>query len=306
MNRPIQSASRLGIAWLLLMAAATASGQTPTPAPPLYSLPFQLRPLAVSNTLRLDTSIGGWDSPAGDHGSTLVTGLIGSWKRGSRVAIIGRVSFIDSRPPSGGVERSGHVFSNPLVGITRLSSLPDGTRLALFGAVTLPLGGGGGASPAVAQTAALARGVATRSAMDNALFAVNYTSAIGGVSVARVRSRATLQAEATVLQLFRARGASSQDERRTNFTAGAHAGLVIGSRLSLGAEVRYQRWLTDAAPVRANAKARETMTIAFGPRLHLKLGKRAFRPGVSFTAPLDEPLSGQKYRIWQLDLPVSF
>jgi hypothetical protein len=102
-------------------------------------------------------------------------------------------------------------------------------------------------------------------------------------------------------------GPETQDSRRTNFTAGLHVGRSFRPAFSAGAELRYQRWLTDAAPVRANRQARETVTFAFGPRFHFKLGKGKWvRPGLSLTLPLDEPLSGQRYRIIQVDVPVSF
>lgn len=298
-------------ALLLCFSATLGFAQTPppavAPAPAPYSLPWQLRPAAVANTIRLDASVGSWKNGAPDSGDTAVVGIIASRKISSRVALLGRVSFIDNNPPSTSGERAATAVSNPLLGATFLRSRPRGVRQSLFLAATAPIGSGGGDSPGVAKTAALSRAIATRSAMDNALFAVNYFTLIGGASLARVTHGATLQVEATVLQLFRVRGPETQDRRRTNFTAGLHVGRSFRPVFSAGAELRYQRWLTDAAPVRANRQARETLTFAFGPRLHFKLGgKKWIRPGVSFTLPLDEPLSGSRYRILQIDVPVSF
>lgn len=298
-----------GLACALLMSAPGAA-QTPSPpkaAPAPYSLPWQLRPALVGNSLRLDVSAGSWESGDSRSGDTVVAGLIGSRRISSRVALLGRVSFIDNHPPANGAERSGSAISNPLLGATFLITRPGGVRRALFAGLTLPVGSGGGDSPGPAQTAALSRAIATRSAMDNALFAVNYFTLVGGASVARVTPRATVQAEATLLQLFRTRGPVTQDRRRTNFTAGLHVGRSFRPVVSAGAELRYQRWLTDAAPVRANRAARETVTLAFGPRFHFRLGgSRWIRPGLSLTFPLDEPLSGQRYRTAQIDVPVSF
>jgi hypothetical protein len=236
-----------------------------------------------------------------------VLGLIATRKVSNRVALLGRVSYVASRPPRPGTERSGDVLSNALVGATFLKSRPSGVRVGFFGAAALPLGGGGGDSPQAGAAAALARAIATRSAMDNALFATNFFTVIGGVTVARVTRAATIQAEATVLQLFRARGPKSQDGARTNFTSGLHVGHSFSIRVSGGAELRYQRWLSEAAPVRSNPAARETLTLAFGPRLHVRLpGNRWIRPGLSLTVPLDDPLGDQKYRTLQIDVPVSF
>ena len=52
-------------------------------------------------------------------------------------------------------------------------------------------------------------GISARSAMDNALFAVDYWTVIGGLGLARITPGSTLQAEVTVLQLTRARGPTS-------------------------------------------------------------------------------------------------
>jgi len=115
---------------------------------------------------------------------------------------------------------------------------------------------------------------------------------IGGLGLARVTRGLTLQAEVTLLQLTRVRGPDSQDASRSNFTAGVHAGHFFSPRLSLGAEVRIQRWLSDAAPVRRDPAAREQLTIGVGPRFHLKLaGKRWLRPGLSYTRALDAPMA---------------
>jgi hypothetical protein len=142
--------------------------------------------------------------------------------------------------------------------------------------------------------------------MDNALFAVNYGTVIGGLGAARVTRGLTLQAEATVLQLTRLRGPRSQDTVRTNLTLGLHAGRFLSPRVSLGAELRLQRWMSEAAPVRANPAAREALTAAIGSRLHLRLGKRWLRPGLSYTRALDAPLEGQGYDMLQLDVPLAF
>lgn len=295
----------------LTAAANLASAQDSPPATPPaavpYSLPWQLRPMAVGTVLRFDSSIASWQNQTGRDGTTWVTGLIGARKISPRVALLGRLSVVGSHPPGGGPEVTGTAVSNPLIGATFLRTRPGGRRAALFGAMTLPVGSGGGDSPHPGRSAALGRAIPTRSAMDNALFAVNYFTLIGGASVARITEGGTLQAEATVLQLFRVRGPASQDAKRTNFTAGIHLGRSFQKAISAGVDLRYQRWLSDASPARANPQARETVTLAFGPRFHFKAGgSKWIRPGVSFSLPLDQPLSDQRYRILQLDVPVSF
>jgi len=236
-----------------------------------------------------------------------VTGLIGTRKVGSSVALLGRFLYVNNNPPETGGEPEGSAISNPLVGATFLKSRPGGGKGALFLAATLPIGTGGGDSPEPGQSEAHSRGIAVRSAMDNALFAVNYMALVGGLTLARVTPGITLQLEATLLQLFRVRGPESQDEARTNFTAGAHLGRSLRPWISAGLELRYQRWLSDAAPARNDPSARETVTLAVGPRFHFRLGgSKWIRPGVSLSWPLDNPLSGQGYRMVQLDVPVAF
>ena len=153
----------------------------------------------------------------------------------------------------------------------------------------------------------MAAAIPARSAMDNALFAVNYWTVIGGLGLARITSGITLQAEATVLQLTRARGPATQDGSRTNLTAGLHAGHFFSPRVSVGAELRLQRWMTNAAPVRNDGAAREQLTFGIGPRFHFKVaGKHWLRPGVSYTRALDDPMARKAYAIVQLDVPFAF
>jgi hypothetical protein len=110
-----------------------------------------------------------------------------------------------------------------------------------------------------------------------------------------------------VLQLTRARGPETQDASRTNFTAGLHAGHFFSSKVSFGAEVRVQRWLTNAAPVRTDPTARQQFTVGLGPRLHFKLGgKRWLRPGLSYTRAFDDPMKRQGYDTVQIDAPLAF
>jgi hypothetical protein len=301
--------TRLGALLAALTVAATparAQAPAPTPVPP-YSLPWLLRPATAATVVRLDSTLALYENPAtGADGDTLVESFIASYRASARWAPLARVSWIRNSAPGGTAEASGTAFSNPLLGATYVRPLADGWRLAVFGATTVPVGSGGGDTPDAGAAGAVSRAVPARSAMDNALFAVNYWTVIGGLAAARVTPRLTLQAEATVLQLTRVRGPETQDAARTNLTLGLHAGRFFGSRVSLGAELRMQRWLSNAAPVRADPSAREAVTAAIGPRLHLRVGRRVIRPGLSYTRALDDPLHLQGYDMIALDVPVSF
>jgi hypothetical protein len=183
-------------------------------------------------------------------------------------------------------------------------------RLSAFLGVTLPVGMGGGDTPDPARKLARTAGIATRSALDNAMFAVNDFVMIPGVDVAYVDHGLTVQFEATFLQLLRVRGARDQkDAARSNLTAGLHVGYFFLPQLSAAVELRHQRWLSTPKQVEADKTGtlRDTTTIAFGPRAHMQLAPGVwFRPGLSFTMPLDDPMSKSHYKVLQLDLPILF
>jgi hypothetical protein len=279
----------------------------PKPAPPPYSLPWQLRPLNVATVVRSDTSVAFYDTTTGESGTTTASMLLGSYKLTPELAPLFRLGYVyNDAPAIDGGPPSGAALVNPLVGLT-YATQAFGLRFAGFAGGTIPVGQGGGDTTDMGAVEAAARGIPARSCMDNAMFATNYATIIGGVGAGWVGHGFTAQLELTTLQLFRVRGADTQDERRTNFTAGVHGGYFIVPWLSLGTELRYQRWLSDAAPVRNNPDARETVTFAVGPRLHFKLsGKRWLRPGLSYSRMLDAPFSSSDYQMVQLDIPFVF
>lgn len=287
--------------------AETAVSQVePKPAP--YSLPWLLRPAVPASVVRLDETMAFYQDPASrTSGSSYLTGLIATYKASPKWMPVFREIWVRNDAPALGTKPSGSGFSNPLVGINYLQPCGRGWRFSGFLATAIPIGSGGGDSPDQGAAVAMAAAIPARSAMDNALFAVNYWTVIGGLGLARITSGLTLQAEATVLQLTRARGPETQDASRTNLTAGLHAGHFFSPRVSVGAELRLQRWMTNAAPVRKDGAAREQFTFAIGPRFHFKVaGKHWLRPGLSYARALDDPMAQQGYDIVQVDLPFAF
>ena len=290
------------------VAGSNTPGEAPKPPPPPYSLPWQLRPVTIGNVLRSDTSVAFYESPDGQKsGTTTATMFLATYKLTPQLAPLVRFAFVHNAAPDvDGGPPSGTALVNPLVGVT-YASKPGPVRWAAFAAATVPVGQGGGDNPDKGAAEAASRGIPARSSMDNAMFATNYFTAIGGFGAGYIARGFTAQAEVTVLQLFRVRGPDAQDARRTNFTAGVHTGYFVLPWLSLGGEVRYQLWLSDAAPVRANEDARETVTFAVGPRLHFKLGdKQWLRPGISYAHVVDAPFSSSRYHMVQLDVPFAF
>jgi hypothetical protein len=291
-------------------AAAPADSAAPAepPPPPPYSLPWQLRPAAAGTVLRLDTAFAFYEDPATKNsGSTVVPILSFSYKVVKGFAPIVRLGFVSNSAPD--PNPSGTGFMNPVLGATYALDLSKQLRLAFFLGFTIPVGSGGGDHPDAGQKQANAAGIRARSAMDNAMFAVNDFTFFPGVDFAFVAGGFTAQAEATLFQLTRVRGDGdpTTDASRTNLTMGVHAGYFIIPLLSIGAELRHQRWLTTPQAVAKTPATRDTTTIAVGPRFHFQVSKgKWLRPGIAFAFGIDEPLTKSSYKIVQLDLPFSF
>ncbi len=277
----------------------------PAPPPPPYSLPWQLRPVTAANVVRSDTTVS-FHELAGQSASTVASTLLVSYKVLPRFAPLVRLAYIHNAP--GSAPGSGNALVNPLVGATSSFDLAPGLKLAVFLGFTVPIGQGGDKPAGMSATAAAAAaGINARSAMDNALFAVNYFTAIPGLGLAYTRAGFTAQVEATVLQLVRVRHADiEKDSSRTNFTTGLHLGYFVIPKLSVGGELRMQRWLSSPAVLTMFPERRETISFAIGPRGHFKLGNRWLRPGIAYAQGLDAPMKTRKDRIVQVDIPFVF
>lgn len=304
---------------LLFSAVATAQPAEPAfeapapppatkPKPPPYSLPFQLRTVIPGNVVRSDTAFAFYKAPNdGPSGSTIATTLLASYKVTEELAPLLRLGVVSNSPPAN-PPPDGTSFTNPVLGAIYGLKLSPELRLGLFLGLTLPIGTGGGNTPDAGTAAANRAGIPARSAMDNAMFAVNDFTVFPGVGLAFLKYGLTVQVEATLLQLTRVRGEDVQvDKSRTNFTTGLHVGYFIAPIFSLGTEIRHQRWLSTPAAVEANDSLRDTTTWAIGPRFHLKLGEKMWlRPGLAYAMPLDKPMTDGKYKIVQLDVPFVF
>lgn len=258
-----------------VLAAVAATAAAPAP----YSIPFQLRPAAVPNVVRSDTAFA-----FHDKGTTVASMLLGALRVTPELGVLARFAYVNG--PDGGA------LANPALGGTYLWKLNPEWRAAFFLGVALPLGGKSAAA-----------GVLARSAMDNAMFATNYLTVFPGASLAYVAHGLTVQVEATVLELLRAKG--SDERARTNLTTGVHVGYFVIPELTLGAEVRYQRFLKNDAL--SGKPAIDNLTVAGGVRGHFRVGETVWlRPGVSYARGLDEPMAGARYHIVQADLIAMF
>jgi len=293
--------------------AAERSPATPAP----YSVPWQLRPIVAPTVVRAESSIAFYEDKAGKGGATVASILTASYRipgtgpAGAGLAPVLRAAFVADDPAPGNATRGGAVFVNPLVGAGYAIKLDAGFRLNAFLGATIPVGGGGGDSPSPGSLNSRVKGLNARAQLDNALFAVNDFTLIPGFAVAYVNHGLTVQLEATLLHLMRVRGSAAQAEAsKTNMTTGLHVGYFLLPELSLGAELRYQRWLNAPFAVEKDATdtTRDTASLAVGPRVHIKLGEIRARPGVSYQRGIDKPLAASTpgYHIVQVDLPFFF
>jgi hypothetical protein len=286
------------------------------PKPPPYSLPWQLRPALAVTVLRFDNALAFYDPPGGqeDSGTTFVSTLAGAYKVLPELSVMVRAGVAHDAPPGdAAMADSATAFLNPVVGAWYMIAPTPALRITPFLGVALPLGSGGGDKPDPDVARTMQRGALARSAMDNAMFAPNYLTPFPGIAVTLLSHGFTVQAEATLLQLMRVRGSNhpqdSKDSSRTNFTTGLHVGYFIIPQLSVGAEIRYQRFLkNDALEAAPDGDVRkDNLTAAIGPRFHIKLGDKIWtRPGIAYSTGFDDPMDANQYRIVQLDVPVLF
>ncbi len=291
-------------------SARAPEAQPPKPQP--YSLPWSLRPAIAASVLRVDSALA-----FQDNATTAASTLLGSYKIAPDVALLARIALVHNAPDH---SASGTAISNPLLGATFTPELTKGLRLPLFLGFSIPAGSGGGnpdntlagANGKVAPPGGYAvegSGIYARGAMDNALFAINFGGFIVGAGIAYMTHGLTLQGEATVLRFIRARGGLYEvDDARTNFTAGAHVGYTILKPLTVSAELRYQRWLSTPAAVKADDRKRDEMTVGLGVRTRIDLfsDKIVMRPGLAYFHPVVDPMTSQGYRVVILDIPFSF
>lgn len=279
--------------------AAEAAPAAPPPPKPKYSLPWALRPAIAPNVLRSDSTYA-----VSDPNKTFVSTVLGGHKFAPNWGAYGKIAYSHNNPEKG---PAGNTLSNPLFFGLFTPELTKGVRFPIMLGFTLPVGSGGGSDPELPSKAAQAASIPARSATENALYAVNYATITEGIGLAWIKDRLTVQVEATLFQLMRARGEKvEKDSFRLNSTFGAHVGYAILDMLTLSAEVRYQRWLTDAAPVKVAEVNRDTLTVGGGFRFNLPVAKVTLRPGFGYFVPLDDPMKKLNFQTFTFDLPILF
>jgi hypothetical protein len=298
-------------------AAEVAPTAQPGPAqvavapPPPYVIPWLLRAILAVDVVRWDSSLAIYENPPGQLGATFVSVISGGYKiprtggptEGAQV--VARLTVAYDNPPN---QPSATIFANPAVGATYARRLPKGWRFHCSLLLTLPVGMGGGDTPNPAESAVRNKAALARAAMENAIYSVNDMTPIPGVAVAYVDHGWTVQGEATLFLLGRVRGEQAQPEAfKVNFTAGLFAGYyVVRKVLSLGLELRYQRWFKGPNSVAAMPSTVQNLSLAGGVRFHVPIGKGWLRCGLAYGGGLNGPLADQHYNLVQFDCPYLF
>ena len=275
--------------------------------------------MTIGNLARVDSVAAVFNDANGNLDEAVATVVTAGYQMNRNWAPMVRLGFVGNDAP--GEATDGSSFANPLVGATYARAL-GGYRFALFGATTLPIGTGGGDAPNIRAAKTNAASSTARPA-DEAMFAVNYTTAIAGADFAYVNHGLTAQAEATLLQFVRVRGedgVGATDSFRTEASVGLHLGYFIGSHFSLSSDLHYRRWLSHPTTLSPATGARVALsdagmastTVAIGPRVHFRVGKQGWiRPGISFVRGLDArgfdaPLLTAQATGVLVDVPVMF
>lgn len=301
--------------------AAQAETNTPAPKPAAkpapYNIPFELRGLPVAHVFRIDSTYGVFDSAVGAEPTT-VSILNYSYPILPELAVIGRLGLVNGSGPASTLAGGG--WSNPAIVAQYSPKISQDFRFSAVLGFTLPVGLGGGNDPDLARKNARNSALLTRSAMHNALFAVNDFAVVPGVGFGWVKHGLTLQVEATAIILARVRGELDQvDSSKVNLTAGLHAGYFVAPWMSVGGELRMQRWAKAPKAVNDSPKKDDlmmTVTAAIGPRFHFKVGEKTWiRPALTYGFRLDDSAtnaagavlpSDASYDVLQLDVPFIF
>jgi len=278
---------------------AYAGNKAPAPQP--YILPWQLRPAAPVSVVRIDSSLA-----MNKSSMTYAMFVLGSYKVWKNLSPFVRLGLVENISTKNGHDYAA--ITNPALGAAYTFFLPKHLRLTTALAFVIPVGMGGGDKRDNNIFNTIQSGNYARSAMDGAMYAVNDFTTMAGLDFAFVAHRWTVQLETSFLFLSRTRGAAVQkDTFKANMTSGLFVGYFIGSSFSLGAEIRYQRWLSTPVAVQADPLKRDTLSLALGFRFHFQIKDKVWiRPGFSYSRGLTGLMSTQNYDIMQFDLPIAF
>jgi hypothetical protein len=287
---------------------ATVTAAKPAPEP--YVLPFQLRGVRPVTALRLDTTVAPFTDPKTHLGQTeTVSFFSASGRVSDSVALSARFGVVRNDHPNPASSIAANGVTNVALGAMYGTKVARYLNLSASTGVVLPVGSGGGNSPDLDRAAAMKAGALARAGMDNGMFGVNELHIPLGLDAAYVRRGFTAQVEISLYTSVRARGEQrSPDKSKANATSGLFVGyFIVPRRFSVGAELRYQRFLSTPDAVAKDPSQRDNLTAGGGVRGHFQLASNVdFRPGLSYGAGLAGVAADRHYQMVGIDLPVVF
>lgn len=272
-------------------------------APAPYSPPFLGRGVIPNNVLRFDTTNAPF-AREGAPGVATTMMLAGAYRISGNIGVGLRLGM-DRVSVSGAETKWG--FLNPQISGMYSFSLGRGFRLAASLSAAIPVGSGGGNSGDPDLVQAHKSASLARCALENAMFGVNDLTFGYAVDLAYIKGGFTAQAGVGASTGFRMRGEEVQsDTFKANSTYNLSAGYFILPQISLGAEMRYQHYLTTPSSVEKDPSTRANLTAAVGVRGHMRVGKVWMRPGASYGHGIVGPVEKNGYHLVQIDMPVAF
>lgn len=276
----------------------------PAPEPERYVGGFLMRGVKPGNGARFDMTNAPFTKD-GDAGLVTTMMLSGSYKVTDGFGVSVKLGL--DRVGLGGVETKVG-FLNPSLGAMYGWKLGRSFRLATSLSLSIPVGSGGGNAGDPELVAAHKLAALARCAQENAMFGVNDMTTGFGVDFAYIAGGLTAQVGVGLSTGFRVRGDQVQsDTFKVNSTYGLGLGYFLVPQLSLGAELRYQRYVSTPSSVEKDPTARHNLAAAGGLRGHIPFGKGIFmRPGISYGHGIVGPVAASGYHLVQLDVPVAF
>ncbi len=249
----------------------------------VHAIPFQLRALNHTDNVRLDSINAPYTDDTKRAGGFNTTSILSGAKVFNDFAVILKVGGTWNTPPN---QAGASACFNPLIAGSYLMPLKH-IKMQLFLGLTAPFGSG--------NTLALTSSNLARSAMDNAMTAVNTYAIMPGVDLVFTTKSWTFQWETTLIQQTRARGIMDPPVS-THTTSGISTGYALNEKFSLQAEILYQHWLTT--------KTSDNLSFIAGPRAALKIDHIILRPAIGYMQSIIT--STGTFKALMIDIPVYF
>jgi hypothetical protein len=235
--------------------------------------------------------------------TTDLTVVTASLDVGRSWSVFGRIGLVDDEST---LEERASGFANPALGATFGFELARHVRLAFTLGSTIPVGSGGGDSPA--RPAAL-RAMLNGTDWGGPMFGPNHLDVYEGFALTWTPGRLTLRIRRTLHPALRVRGARTDVlGPRVIFTSsGLTAGCSLGRGISTMAELDETRFLNRPSFLGSDPSNRSDHYLVAGLEGDFGIGpSRRLQPAVLYAAAVDAPKNRRAFRLVEVDLRLSF